>query len=236
MSNYGPHTEDSPVIYTPEGLELKKCLDPVYFITNYVKVLHFTDGLVPLIPKPQQLEMIDGYENHYHNVVNHESQSGESRLTMAYLLWYTMFHSDKTVMVLSTKDEAAKDLLEIARTAYDNIPNGILKLKMVENNKHCITFDNGSRIIARATTEHALKGLSLSLLYLNDFGFIKPNLQSAILHTAGPHMFTGGKTIVSSNTQHDRKDAFSELQDSLIIYKIGNEERHQKISINHIPA
>lgn len=233
---YGPHTEDSPVYTSDEIEELEACLDPEYFIRNHVKVLHFTDGIVPLVPTPQQVEMIDGYQNHLTNVVNHEPQSGESALTMAYLLWYTMFYSNKRVLVLSTTHDAARDLLELVRTAYDNIPVGILKPEMLENNKMSIRFDNDSRIMTRATTGTAMLGLSLSLLYLNDFGWVNPKIQSSILTTAKPHMFTGCRTIVSTNTLHDRKDAFSELQDSLIIYKLANEEHHQKISINHIPV
>ena len=43
-------------------------------------------------------------------------------------------------------------------------------------NKGSLEFDNGSRIIAQATTENTGRGLSISLLYCDEFAFVRLNI------------------------------------------------------------
>ena len=46
-----------------------------------------------------------------------------------------------------------------------------IRAGVVEYNKMSISFDNGSRIVASTTTENTGRGMSLTLVYLDEFAF-----------------------------------------------------------------
>ena len=70
-------------------------------------------------------------------------------------------------------------------------------------NKGSIEFDNGSRIIAQATTENTGRGLSISLLYADEFAFVRPNIAKEFWTSISPTLATGGKAIITSTPNLD---------------------------------
>ena len=66
------------------------------------------------------------------------------------------------------------------RYAYESIPNHI-RAGVVEYNKMSISFDNGSRIVASTTTENTGRGMSLTLVYLDEFAFHHQNSFQRVL-------------------------------------------------------
>ena len=84
----------------------------------------------------------------------------------AYLLWFTMFFPDKTVLICANKLNQALEIMDRIKYGYENLDkHQWLRPGIVEYNKGTIAFDNGSSLIARATTKDAGRGLSISLLY-----------------------------------------------------------------------
>jgi hypothetical protein len=57
-------------------------------------------------------------------IINKSSQLGISTLCSAYSLWMMLFHKDKNVLCIATKQETAKNMVTKVRFAYDNLPNG----------------------------------------------------------------------------------------------------------------
>jgi hypothetical protein len=84
-----------------------------------------------------------------------------------FLLWKAMFTPDQTILVVANKYSQALEIMERIRYTYENIPNHI-RAGVTDYNKGNITFDNGSRIISRATATDAGRGLAISLLYCLD--------------------------------------------------------------------
>lgn len=81
-----------------------------------------------------------------------------------YLLWRSMFVPDTCILVTANKYLQALEIMDRIRYAYENLPNHI-RAGVNEYNKGSITFDNGSKIVARATSADAGRGLSVTLLY-----------------------------------------------------------------------
>jgi hypothetical protein len=77
-------------------------------------------------------------------------------------------------------------------------------------NKQSIEFDNGSRIIAQTTTETTGRGLSLSLLYADEFAFVEPNIAVEFWTSISPTLATGGKAIITSTPNSD-EDQFANI-------------------------
>ena len=60
-----------------------------------------------------------------------------------------------------------------------------------------ISFDNGSRIVASTTTENTGRGMSLTLVYLDEFAFVPPRIAKEFWTSLSPTLATGGKCIVN---------------------------------------
>lgn len=100
-------------------------------------------------------------ENHryYTNgILSHNTTS-----SAGFLLWQAMFKSDCTILLVANKLSSALEVMNRIRFAYENMEeHNWLRCGVTEYNKSSIVFDNGSSIIARATTPDAARGLSIS--------------------------------------------------------------------------
>ena len=64
--------------------EFQKCKeDPVYFISNYVKVTHPVRGLVPFKLYPFQVEMLEHIKNYRFNILRKFRQAGCTTISAA---------------------------------------------------------------------------------------------------------------------------------------------------------
>src|SRR6056300_1149258 len=160
--------------WTPDLLlEYKKCMkNPSYFCEKYVKVIALDKGLVPFNLYPYQKDMFHQFEDNRFNVVLACRQSGKSISACAYLLWFVLFKSEKTVAVLANKGATAREMLSRITLMLENIPF-FLQPGSKALNKGSLEFSNNSRIIAAATSGSSIRGLSVNLLYLDEFAFVE---------------------------------------------------------------
>ena len=197
---------NAQVEFTYEQIqELKKCSeDPVYFIRKYVKIQHPIRGAIPFALYDYQEEMIRAYKDNRYVVVLSARQTGKSQTSGAFLLWYAIFHFDKTILIASNKNSNAMEMIHRIKFAYENLPHW-LKPGIQEDgyNKHAIGFDNGTRIISEATSENSGRGLSISLLYLDEFAFVQPAVQEEFWTSISPTLATGGSCIMTSTPNGD---------------------------------
>jgi hypothetical protein len=124
-----------------------------------------------------------------------------------YLLWKAMFTADTTILVTANKLVQALEIMDRIRFAYENLPNHI-RAGITEYNKGTIAFDNGSKIVARATSSDAGRGLSITLLYLDEFAFVPPNKAKDFWTSIQPVLSTGGACIITSTPKSD-EDQFA---------------------------
>ena len=72
--------------------EFKKCAgDPVYFISNYIKVTHPVRGLVPFKLYPFQERILNNLEEHRFNILRKFRQAGCTTIAAAFSLWMIIF-------------------------------------------------------------------------------------------------------------------------------------------------
>ena len=153
--------------------EYVKCSkDPVHFAQKYCKVISLDQGLVPFHLYPYQKKMFEAFNEHRFNIVLACRQSGKSISACAYLLWFALFHSEKTVAVLANKGATAREMLSRITLMLENIPF-FLQPGTKALNKGSLEFSNNSRIIAAATSGSSIRGLSVNLLYLDEFAFVE---------------------------------------------------------------
>jgi hypothetical protein len=137
--------------------------------------------------------------------------SHNSTVAAAFLLWYAVFNFDKTVLIASRANDHAMEMIERIRFAYEYLPFW-LKPGVRDDgwNKHTLGFDNGSRIMSTATAGNSGRGFSISLLYLDEFAFVAPNIQDEFWTSISPTLATGGSCIMTSTPNGDM-DIFAEI-------------------------
>ena len=179
-------------------LEYAECMkDPIYFAEKYCKVISLDEGLVPFHLYPYQKQMFHQFQENRFNVVLACRQSGKSISACAYLLWFALFHSEKTVAVLANKGATAREMLSRVTLMLENIPF-FLQPGTKALNKGSLEFSNNSRIIAAATSGSSIRGLSVNLLYLDEFAFVE---RAAEFYTSTYPVVSAGadtKIIVTS--------------------------------------
>lgn len=153
--------------------EYMKCSqDPVYFAKEYVKVIHVDRGLVPFDLYPYQEDMFKHFRENRFSIVLACRQSGKSISSIAYLLWYILFHSEKTVAILANKGATAREMLSRMTLMLENIPF-FLQPGCKALNKGSIEFSNNSKVIAAATSASSIRGFSANIIMLDEFAFVE---------------------------------------------------------------
>lgn len=160
---------------TPDQIvEFKKCMDdPVYFAENYFKIVHIDHGIVPFKLYPYQADAVKLAQSNRKLVVNASRQSGKTSIATVIILHYALFNEDKKIALLANKGEMAREILSRIQLAYEYLPLW-LKCGVKEWNKGSVEFDNGTKIIAAASSSSAVRGQSISLLYIDECAFV-PN-------------------------------------------------------------
>lgn len=163
-----------PIEWTGERLqEYLKCReDPIYFALTYMKVVHVDRGLIPFKLYDYQEKIIDLVSNHRRVSVLTSRQAGKTSVAAAIILHYILFNEHKTVALLANKGDAAREILDRIKLAFESLPDW-LQQGVVEWNKGSIELENGSKVLAAATSSSAIRGKSVSFLYIDEAAFVE---------------------------------------------------------------
>lgn len=188
-----------------------KCCDPstgyMHFMKNFFYIQHPIHGNLLYDPWPYQVKLIETYHNYRYSISLMPRQSGKTTSAAGYLLWYAMFVPDSTILIAAHKYAGAQEIMQRIRYAYEACPNHI-KAGVTTYNKGSLEFENGSRIVSQTTTENTGRGMSISLLYLDEFAFVRPSIAELFWTSITPTLSTGGKAIITSTPNSD-EDQFA---------------------------
>jgi hypothetical protein len=204
-----PHRKQ---VYTEQELEeFARCADPVdgpmYFMDNFFYIQHPVRGKMVYHPFEYQKRLIEHYHNNRFSISLMPRQTGKSTSAAGYLLWYAMFVPDSTILIAAHKYLGAQEIMQRIRYAYELCPNHI-RAGATSYNKGSIEFENGSRIVSQTTTENTGRGMSITLLYLDEFAFVRPTIATEFWTSITPTLSTGGKAIITSTPNSD-EDQFA---------------------------
>jgi len=165
---------NTPVNWTPELIQayVEASQDPIAFGEKYMQIVHVDRGRETITLYDYQKEIIlTALENRY-TVAECARQSGKTTALTVMVLWYVLFNQNKTVAILANKAETAREILGRIKMAYEHLPKW-LQQGVVEWNKGSVAFENGSRILAAATTSSNIRGYSINLLLIDEAAFIE---------------------------------------------------------------
>ena len=198
-----------------EVIEYAKCMnDASYFAKKYCKIISLDRGLVNFNLYPYQEKMFDHFNSNRFSIILACRQSGKSISSVAYLLWYALFHSEKTIAVLANKGATAREMLARVTLMLENLPF-FLQPGCKALNKGSIEFSNNSRIIAAATSGSSIRGMSVNLLFLDEFAFVD---NDAEFYTSTYPVISSGKTsrVIITSTANGVGNVFHKIWEGAV--------------------
>ena len=176
--------------------EYIKCSqDPIYFIKNYIQIVSLDKGLVPFDLWDFQEEVIQTVHNNRFVICKFPRQTGKSTTMIAYILHYVLFNDNMNVAVLANKLATARELLSRLQLAYEHLPKW-LQQGVVSWNKGSIELENGSRIIASATSSSAVRGGSFNMIFLDEFAYVPHEVADEFFSSVYPTISSGSDTKI----------------------------------------
>jgi len=198
-----------------EVMEYKKCLQsPSYFAEKYCKIIHLDKGLVPFELYPYQERMFEHFNDNRFSIVLACRQSGKSISSVAYLLWYALFHPEKVIAILANKGATAQEMLGRVTLMLENLPF-FLQPGCKALNKRSIEFSNNSRIVSAATSGSSIRGMSVNLLYLDEFAFVE---NAAEFYTSTYPVISSGKDtkVIITSTANGIGNQFHKIWEGAV--------------------
>jgi hypothetical protein len=182
--------------FTKEQVEeyLKCANDPIYFAKNYVKVVTLDKGITPFALYPYQERLVKKLCDHRFVIGKMGRQSGKTTTVgCCYLLHKILFNQNMSVAILANKLTTARDILGRIREAYEHLP-WWLQQGIVEWNKGSIQLENGSKILAAATSSSAIRGGSYNIIFLDEFAFVPTTVADEFFSSVYPTITAGQST------------------------------------------
>ena len=193
--------------------DLMLCMDPdlgyLHFAKHFAHIQHPTKGKLLFDPYEYQERLMDSYHSYRFNINMMPRQTGKTTCASIYLCWYAMFNPDQTILIAAHKYTGAQEIMQRIRYVYELCPDHI-RAGVTSYNKGSMEFENGSRIISQTTTGTTGRGLSISLLYCDEFAFVQPNIAEEFWTSISPTLATGGKAIITSTPNSD-EDTFATI-------------------------
>lgn len=138
-------------------------------------------------------------ESEDHRFYSNGILSHNTVISSIFLVWYLLFNYDRNVLLIANKGDTVKEIMEKVRSIMENLPfflkPGVLK-KDVMNMK----FDNGCRILGKATTKTSSIGFTIHLLYSDEFAHIPSNILDHLWKSMYPTLSSSkvAKVIITS--------------------------------------
>ena len=200
--------------FTEEQIaDLVHCSDPKkgydYFAKKFFFIQHPVRGKCVFEPFKYQTKLLSSYHDFRFNINMLPRQSGKTTTAACYLLWYAMFHPDQTILIAAHKYTGAQEIMQRIRYGYELCPDYI-RAGVTNYNKGSMEFENGSRIVSATTTGNTGRGMSISLLYCDEFAFVNPGIAQEFWTSISPTLATGGRAIITSTPNSD-EDVFATI-------------------------
>lgn len=162
------------ITWTPEQVQewLKCAKDPIYFAEKYIHVVHVDRGFIKIELYDYQKEIIEKITDSRRVTVVTSRQAGKTTTAACIILHYILFNKHKLVGLLANKGDAAREILDRIKLAYEALPDW-LQQGVEEWNKGSIKLENGCKVIAAATSSSAIRGKSCSLVYIDEAAFVE---------------------------------------------------------------
>jgi hypothetical protein len=183
-------------------LEYTKCVkNTPYALKTYLQTYDNTASqYVPLELFPDQVSLLEDYENYNENIALKYRQAGVSTVTAAWASKKIVFASKKKpekILIIANKLDTSMEMANKIRGFTEQWPNWTgAGFSNEKNSQRHYKLTNGCEVKAVATSRDALRGYTPTILIFDEAAFIEADgdFWSACMAS----LSTGGKVIVVS--------------------------------------
>ena len=207
--------------YTKEQvlIEYVKCVkDTPYALRTYLQTYDNTvSKYVPLELFPDQVSLLDDYENYNENIALKYRQAGVSTVTAAWAskrLVFAKKTKPEKILIIANKLDTAQEMANKVRGFVEQRPSWVdVGFTKEKNSQRHYKLTNGCEVKAVATSKDALRGYTPTILIFDEAAYIEADADfwSACMAS----LSTGGKVIVIS-TPNGHDPIYYEIYDQSI--------------------
>ena len=200
-------------------LEYVKCVkDTPYALRTYLQTYDNTvSKYVPLELFPDQVSLLDDYENFNENIALKYRQAGVSTVTAAWAskrLVFAKKTKPEKILIIANKLDTAQEMANKIRAFVEQWPSWVdVGFTKEKNSQRHYKLTNGCEVKAVATSKDALRGYTPTILIFDEAAYIEADTDfwSACMAS----LSTGGKVIVIS-TPNGHDPIYYEIYDQSI--------------------
>ena len=183
-------------------MEYAKCMKSTpYALKTYLQTYDNTvSKYVPLELFPDQISLVEDYENYNENIALKYRQAGVSTVTAAWSskkLVFAKKNSPEKVLIIANKLDTAVEVANKIRGFTDQWPSWVgVGFSSEKNSQRHFKLTNGCEVKAVATSKDALRGYTPTILIFDEAAYIEAD--SDFWAACMASLSTGGKVIVVS--------------------------------------
>ena len=183
-------------------MEYAKCMKSTpYALKTYLQTYDNTvQKYVPLELFPDQVSLVDDYENFNENIALKYRQAGVSTVTAAWSskrLVFARKERPEKILIIANKLDTAVEVANKIRGFTDQWPSWVgVTFSAEKNSQRHFKLTNGCEVKAVATSKDALRGYTPTILIFDEAAYIEADDDFWAACMAS--LSTGGKVIVVS--------------------------------------
>ena len=183
-------------------LEYSKCMkNTPYALRTYLSTYDNTQSkYVPLELFPDQINLVEDYEEYNENIALKYRQAGVSTVTAAWAskrLVFAMKTKPEKILIIANKLDTAVEMANKIRSFIEQWPSWVgVGFSPDKNAARHFKLSNGCEVKAVATSKDALRGYSPTMLIFDEAAYIEADGDFWAACMAS--LSTGGKVVVIS--------------------------------------
>jgi hypothetical protein len=183
-------------------IEYVKCMkDTSYALGTYLQTYDNTvSKYVPLELFPDQISLLEDYENYNENIALKYRQAGVSTVTAAWVSKKVAFakkNKPEKILIIANKLDTSLEMANKIRGFVGQWPAWVgIDFSADKNSQKHYKLNNGCEVKAVATSKDALRGFTPTILIFDEAAFIEAD--SDFWAACMASLSTGGKVIVVS--------------------------------------
>ena len=183
-------------------MEYVKCMrDTPYALKSYLETYDNTvSKYVPLELFPDQISLLEDYENFNENIALKYRQAGVSTVTAAWIskkIAFAKKQKPEKILIIANKLDTSQEMANKIRMFISQWPSWVgIDFSVDKNSQKHYKTNNGCEVKAVATSKDALRGFTPTILVFDEAAFI--DADSDFWAACMASLSTGGKVIVVS--------------------------------------
>ena len=214
QNGYKLECADLHILYKVQENYLIETFAKDLVVGDYISTDQGNQQIISIYKCPYKFMMYDlTLNDQNHRYYANGILSHNTTTTVAFLVWYLIFHIDRNCAILANKFATTIDIVNKVKDVFIGLPF-FLKPGVININETKLKLDNGCYLFSQATTASAAIGTTVHCLYVDEAAHVPENIMQAFWRSVYPTLSSSliSQCIVSS-TPKGMNNKFFDLWD-----------------------